>query len=135
MVFTGITQVVIIIDDEAFAPASYLDPSIRPLMNNIKVTADDGIEKEVQDGNIHVRVIAKDHSGKSYEVNILNPVGHAKNPFTEKELATKFKRLCEPALGKRRTTKALAQWRNIDTAADVKAAFDSINIKGASSKR
>jgi 2-methylcitrate dehydratase len=122
-----------VIDEEAFAPASYLDPSIRPLMNRITVRVDDEIEKEVQRGTVHVRLIAKDHSGKSYEVNIVNPVGHDKNPFTQEEVATKFRRLCEPKLGKRRTTTALTQWQNIETAADVKVAFEAVNIKPARS--
>jgi 2-methylcitrate dehydratase PrpD len=103
-------------------------------MNTITVRVDDEIEKEVQHGTVHVRLIAKDRSGKSYEANIVNPVGHDKNPFTQDEVATKFRRLCEPKLGERRTTMALTQWQNIKTAPDLDAAFEAINIKAASSK-
>jgi 2-methylcitrate dehydratase len=120
-----------VVDEDAFAPASYLDPSIRPLMKSITVRVDDGIEKEVQSGTVHVRLIAKDRSGKSYEVNVVNPVGHDKNPFTPAQVAAKFRRLCEPALGKRRTTTALNAWQNIETATDVKGAIDAVNVKGA----
>ena len=73
-----------VIDQQAFVPESYLDPSIRPLMNIITVRVDDEIEKEVQRGTIHMRVSAKDRSGKSYEVNIVNPLGHEKNPVSPK---------------------------------------------------
>ena len=124
-----------VIDEQAFIPESYLDPSIRPLMNSITVRVDDGIEQEVQRGTVHVRVSAKDRSGRSYEVDIVNPIGHEKNPLSAKDLAAKFKRLCEPRLGKRRTSAALKQWLNIETATDIKTAFDAINVKAASSKR
>jgi 2-methylcitrate dehydratase PrpD len=78
-----------------------------------------------------VRLIAKDRSGRSHEVNIVNPVGHDENPFSEEELAGKFRRLCEPVLGERRTTAALTQWRNIETAANVKSATDAIEVTGS----
>lgn len=124
-----------LIDEEAFAPASYLDPAIRPLMNRIKVTVDDEIEKEVQQGTVHVRLRATDNSGKSYEVNIVNPVGHEKNPFTQAEVGSKFKLLCGPKLGKRRATKALGLWRNIEAAADLKPAFDALIVKAPAKPR
>ena len=84
---------------------------------------------------IRMRVVAKDHSGKSYEVNIVNPLGHEDNPVSEKELATKFRRLCEPRLGKRRTTAALKQWQNVETATSTKGAFDALVLKGGTRKR
>lgn len=118
-----------VIDEESFAPASYRDPSIRPLMQRITVRVDDEIEKEVQRGTVHVRLVARDRSGESHEVNIVNPVGHDKNPFTPEQVAAKFRRLCESVLGKRRTTAALTQWQNIETVADVKAAIDAVNVQ------
>ena len=117
-----------VVDEEAFAPASYLDPSIRPLMKSITVRVDDGIEKEMQRGTVHVRLVATDKGGKSYEVNVVNPVGHEKNPFTQAEVASKFRRLAEPKLEKRRTAKALKLWQSIESAADIKAAIDTINV-------
>ena len=52
------------IDQEAFEPAAYLDPTIRPLMRSITVSVDEAIEKEVQAGTVHVRLIAKERSGR-----------------------------------------------------------------------
>jgi len=118
-----------VVDEEAFQPAAYLDPAIRPLMNRIKVRADAEIEKEVQQGTVHIRLCASDRSGKSYEVNIINPIGHEKNPFTPKDLEAKFRRLCEPRLGKRRTTRALQLWQALDTAEDLKPAFDALVVR------
>jgi 2-methylcitrate dehydratase len=124
-----------VIDEQTFVPTAYLDPAIRPLMNSITVRADDEIEKEVQQGTVHVRLNAKDRAGKSYEINIVNPVGHEKNPLTPKQLAAKFKRLCDPRLGKRRATAALKLWQSIETAADLKPAFDAVNVKTLTAKR
>jgi len=118
-----------VVDEEAFQPAAYLDTTIRPLMNRIKVRADAAIEQEIQQGTVHVRLCASDRSGKSYEVNIVNPIGHAKNPFTPKDLEAKFRRLCEPRLGKRRATRALQLWQALDTADDLKPAFDALVVR------
>jgi 2-methylcitrate dehydratase PrpD len=97
-------------------------------MNRITVRVDEEIEKEVQAGTIHVRLVAKDRSGKSHEVNIVNPVGHDRNPFTEADIAAKFTRLCEPVLGGARTAAALKHWQNIEQAANVSAAMDALDV-------
>jgi 2-methylcitrate dehydratase len=115
-----------VIDEQAFAPAAYLDPSIRPLMRRIMVRVDEEIESEVQRGIVHVRLLAKDRAGKCYEVNVVNPVGHAKNPFTPDDVASKFMRLSETVLGTGRAAAALQQWKHIESATDVSPAIDAI---------
>ena len=117
-----------LVDHHAFVPESYLDPTMRPLMNIITARIVEDMEKDYP-RVIKMRVVARDKSGKSYEVNIVNPVGHEDNPVSDKELATKFRRLCEPRLGKRRTTAALKQWQNIETVTNVKSAFDAVVVK------
>ena len=124
-----------VIDHQAFVPDAYRDPTIRPLMNRIEVRVDDEIEKEVQRGIIHLRVSATDHRGNSYEVDIVNPPGHDRNPFSAKDLAAKFTRLCEPKLGKRRTAAALRHWQHIETCAELKPALDALVVKAASGRR
>ncbi len=123
-----------LIDHRAFVPESYLDPSIRPLMRRIEVCVDDEIEREVQRGTIHVRVNAKDHAGKSYEINIVNPPGHDQNPFTADDLAAKFTRLCAPKLGKRRVKNALQLWQNIEGATSLTPALDALVVKAPRGK-
>lgn len=117
------------IDEESFKRESYLDPSIRPLMNIITARVDDDIEKDMPK-TMRMRVNAKDKAGKSYEVHIVNPPGHEDNPLSAADLAAKFTRLCEPRLGKARAAAALAQWQNIAAAANVKDAFDAVNVSG-----
>jgi 2-methylcitrate dehydratase len=118
-----------VIDEGAFEPASYLDPTIRPLMNRTKVRVDNEIEQEVQQGNVHVRLVATVRRGKSYEVDTVNPVGHDRNPFKPEQVASKFRLLCERCWGPARTAAALTQWQNMEQASDVNAALDAVNVE------
>src|SRR5690606_35250136 len=59
------------VDHHAFVPESYLDPTIRPLMNIIKARIDDDIEKGFPNV-VRMRVTATDKSGKKHEVEITN---------------------------------------------------------------
>ena len=113
-----------LIDQHAFVPEAYLDPSIRPLMNCVTVRVDDAFEKDFP-RVVHMRVTAKEHAGKTYQAYVVNPLGHEDNPVSAAELATKFLRLAEPRLGKNRAASALELWQNIDRAANVKPAFDA----------
>jgi 2-methylcitrate dehydratase len=112
---------------QAFVPESYLDPSIRPLMNIITARVDDEIEKDMP-RVVRMRVTAKDRSGKSYDVHIVNPPGHEDNPLSAADLAAKFMRQCEPRLGSARAEAALSTWRSIDNVLDVSDAFDAVEI-------
>lgn len=116
------------IDHEAFAPESYLDPSIRPLMGMVSVHVDAGIEERIRRNIVELRLHAKDHAGKSYQVEIINPLGHEKNPVSATQMAARFETLCAPVLGAQRTAAALEQWSNIPAAIDVKAAFDALGL-------
>lgn len=117
------------IDHEAFTPEAYLDPSLRPLMSMVSVHADDGIEEKIRRNIVELRLLAKDHSGKSYEVEIINPLGHEKNPVSATQMAERFEALCAPVLGAPRAAAALKQWSEIHAAANVKSAFDALDLQ------
>jgi 2-methylcitrate dehydratase len=87
--------------EQAFRPESYKDPSIRPLMNMIKVRVDDEIEKDMP-RIVRMRMNAVDRSGKAYEAESVNPPGHEENPLSAADLCAKFTRLAEPRLGAHR---------------------------------
>jgi len=123
-----------VIDHRAFVPESYLDPSLRPLMNVVTVGVDEKYEKEFP-RVVSMRVTARDQGGKTYEVTIVNPLGHEDNPVSAKELAEKFVRLAETRLGKRGTAAALKLWQEIENEPDIRAAFDAVVVKGVSGKR
>jgi 2-methylcitrate dehydratase len=116
------------ITDKAFLPESYLDPSIRPLMNIITARVDDEIEKDMP-RTVRTRISAKDRSGKLYDVDVVNVLGHEDNPLSAHDLEAKFARQCEPRLGTERTATALGLWRNIDAATDLNAAFDAVAVE------
>ena len=102
-----------VIDHRAFVPNPMLDPSLRPLMNIVTVGIDEKYEKEFP-RVVSMRVTARDHGGKTFEVTVVNPLGHEDNPVSAGELAEKFVRLAEPRLGKRRTAAALKLWQEIE---------------------
>ncbi len=116
----GLTQ-------EAFKPESYLDPAIRPLMNIIKVSVDDEIEK-LMPKTMRMLVTATDRAGKTHVADIVNPRGHEDNPMSEDDIAAKFQRQCEPVLGAARTRTAMLQWQHIESVTELAAAFDAIVI-------
>lgn len=117
-----------VIDHRAFVPESYLDPSLRPLMNIVTVGVDEKYEKEFP-RVVSMRVTARDHGGRTYEVTVVNPLGHEDNPVSARELAEKFTRLAEPPLGKRRTAAALKHWQAIENEADTRDAFDAVVVR------
>ena len=119
-----------VIDQQSYLPQAYLDPAIRPLMKRITVRADEDIDEGCRRRTVRLHVSAKDHAGKPYEVDIINALGHEKNPLSAKELADKFARLAGHKLHQSQITAALERWLNIEQAADTKQAFDLVEFDG-----
>jgi 2-methylcitrate dehydratase len=122
------------IDHHAFVPGSYLDPSLRPLMNLVTVGIDEQYEKEFP-RVVSMRVTARDKSGRSHEVKVVNPLGHEDNPVSAKDLAEKFVRLVEPRIGAQRTAAALREWERIEKTSNVTVAFDAVVVTEAAGQR
>jgi 2-methylcitrate dehydratase len=101
------------IGHEAFEPESFLDPTFKPVMDAVTVVIDDEIEKEFPD-TIRMRVVATDDEGVEHRVEVVNPLGHEKNPVSDQDLDDKFRRLCIARLGEEATEKALRVWRSIE---------------------
>ena len=116
-----------LIDHNAFADEVYRDAGIRPLMKRVTVRVVDEFEKDFP-RRVGMRIVATDKAGKSYEVTIINPLGHEDNPVSAKDLAEKFTRLVAPRLGVTRTASALQQWQNVETAASVTPLFDALVV-------
>ncbi len=94
----------------SFAPDSYLDPALRPLMAKIRVRQDEAIEQRFPAAWVML-VTATDHSGGKHQVEIVDARGHPRNPMSDAEIVAKFRALAEPALGPARVTEALeALW-------------------------
>ena len=97
-------------------------------MNAITVRVDDDIEKDMPE-TIRMRVTAQDRKGGTHEVHIVNPKGHEKNPLTPDDISAKFLGLTEPQLGAARAAEALKRWESIESAKDLKAAFDAVAVR------
>ena len=117
------------IDHEAFVPESYLDPSIRPLMSMVSVHADEESSRRSAGTSSSCECVPKTIQASRHEVEIINPLGHEKNPVSATQMAARFEGLCAPVLGVARTASALKQWSDIRSATNVKGAFDALNLE------
>ncbi len=97
------------IGPEAFVPEAYLDDSLRPLMNRVAVVIDDEIEKDFP-AVVRMLMHATDAEGNTYNIEVVNPLGHEANPVSTAELETKFRRLCSGRLPADAIDTALATW-------------------------
>ena len=102
----------------SFDDAAVLDPSLRPLMNKIKVIVDDEIESLSREKTV-LRVAATSVNGARYNVEVVNPLGHPDNPMQDSHIEEKFLALAEPVLGSERCRTALDRWWKVADAGDV----------------
>jgi 2-methylcitrate dehydratase len=104
------------------------DPALRPLMQKIKVIADDAIEALLPAKTL-MRVVATSSSGVQHTVQVVNPLGHPDNPMLDRHIEDKFAALAEPVLGKERCRQALERWWRIHDAADVGALIGLLDLE------
>jgi 2-methylcitrate dehydratase PrpD len=93
-----------------------LDPEIRILMNKVTVEGDAAMGGAEFPDIVQARLNAVDRDGKTYQINVRDPLGHYLNPFTVEDIENKFKLLTEPALGRDRASAAFdLAWRTKET--------------------
>jgi 2-methylcitrate dehydratase len=93
------------------------DPSLRPLMQKIKVIPDDEIEALLPQKTL-IRVVAMAVDGTRHVIEIANPLGHPDNPMQDGHIEEKFITLTEPVLGSR-AAMALQRWWSVRDAPGV----------------
>jgi 2-methylcitrate dehydratase len=101
------------IGPEAFVPEAYLDESLRPVMNRVTVAVDDGIERYFP-AVVRMRMCATDVQGNTYDIEVVNPLGHEANPVSSAELGMKFRRLCSGRLPVDAIDTALGTWWSVE---------------------
>jgi 2-methylcitrate dehydratase len=101
------------IGHEAFADEAYLDPTFRPVMNKVRVQPDDEMTAAFPD-IIMIRLRATDVAGRPSVVEVVNPVGHEANPFSNDEIEEKFRRLTTEHLGAGGADIALKTWWGVE---------------------
>src|SRR6185503_13341239 len=119
------------INVRTFDEDQYLEPSLRPIMAKIKVREDAEITRLVP-GTVINRITAKDNSGRTETIEIVNPRGHMKNLMDENDTNTKFLSLAMPALGERRAADVLEKLWGIDKVGDVAPLFTMLDVSSAS---
>ena len=96
------------------------DPALRPLMAKIKVIVDDAIEA-LMPATTKVRVVAKAAGGVTQSVEVVNPLGHPDNPMQDSHIDEKFHAMGDGVLGTERCSTALAAWRGVRDADDLRS--------------
>lgn len=118
----------------SFDDAAVLDPSLRPLMNMIKVIVDDEIEVLSREKTL-LRVTATTAHGAKHHVEVENPLGHPDNPMQDSHIEEKFCALAEPSLGKDLCRTALDRWWKVADAADVSELIQLLDLDPAAKSR
>ena len=104
------------------------DPALRPLMQKIKVIADDSIEALLPTKTL-LRAVASTADGARHTVEVVNPLGHPDNPMQDHHIEEKFLALAEPVLGKERCRAALDQWWHIQDSDDMGALMQMLDTR------
>jgi len=112
----------------SFEPKRYLDPSLRPLMNRIRVAENPDLTRRFP-GELASQIDVTTRSGQRYTERAEYPKGHARNPMTDADVETKFRDLAEDVLGQAQAAGALeALWR-LDEVVRIDAIVDLFTFK------
>jgi len=114
----------------AFEEAAFLDPTLRPLMNKIRVDIDPEVDGAYP-GTVSMKVSAKTNEGKQVTFEPRDPLGHIKNSMKGEDIQKKFLTTAEPVLGSGRAGKALQRWWNLDKITDVGEALSMLDLTPA----
>jgi len=117
----------------SFEENAVRDPALRPLMQKIKVIADEAIEALLP--KVRLRVVATTIDGSRHEVQVENPLGHPDNPMQDHDIEEKFLALATPVLGEERSRAALASWWQAADAPNVSALVKMLDLKAAPAAR
>ena len=112
----------------SFEPQRYLDPSLRPLMNRIRVAEHpDFTRRFPQELVSEIEVVTR--SGQRLTERAEYPKGHVRNPMTDDDIDAKFRGLSADLLGPARADAALhALWR-LDEADRIGPVLDLVTVK------
>ena len=112
----------------SFEPQRYLDPSLRPLMNRIRVAENAEFTRRFpQELVSEIEVVTR--SGERRTERAEYPKGHARNPMTDADVEAKFRDLSADVLAPAQVDAALrALWR-LEETERVGAVVDLFTIK------
>ena len=112
----------------SFEPARYLDPSLRPLMNRIRVAEHPEFTRRFpQELVSEIEVITR--SGQRLTERAEYPKGHVRNPMTDDDLDAKFRDLSTHLLGPAQTEAALSALWRLEEADRIGSVLDLVTLK------
>jgi 2-methylcitrate dehydratase len=114
------------IGTDAFEPKAYLDPAMRPFLQKITVTVNEQFTEEYP-VEMHMRATATAKDGKQCVADVLNPIGHPKNPMTMNDIEAKFTRLSGEVLGAKRASEAFSMMQSMEKIENIASVFDAIS--------
>jgi 2-methylcitrate dehydratase len=107
----------------SFEPTRYLDPSLRPIMNRIRVAENPELTRRFP-GELPSQIDVTTRSGLRFTERAEYPKGHAKNPMTDGDVETKFRDLAESVLGRAQAADALETLWRLDEVSRMGAVVD-----------
>src|SRR6266850_892620 len=113
----------------SFEPERYLDPSLRPLMNRIRVAENPELTRQFPQ-ELPSRIDVTTHSGQRFTERAEYPKGHARNPMTDADVESKFRDLSVDVLGAHVDPALRVLWR-LDEAPRIGAILDVLTPQPA----
>src|SRR5437867_8740708 len=111
----------------SFEPQRYLDASLRPLMNRIRVAESPEFTRRFPQGlGSQIDVVTR--SGQRFTTRADYPKGHARNPMTDNDIETKFRDLSLDVLGAEQVNVALQALWHLDEAPRTSAVLDALTL-------
>ena len=112
----------------SFEPKRFLDPSLRPLMNRIRVAENPELTRRFP-AELPSQIDVTTRSGRRYTERADYPKGHTSNPMTDADVETKFRDLSEDVLGKTQTAGVLETLWRLDEVLKFGAVMDLLTFK------
>jgi 2-methylcitrate dehydratase len=114
----------------SFEPQRYLDPSLRPLMNRIRVAESPEFTRRFPQ-ELRSQIDVTTRSGQRFTERAEHPKGHARNPMTDADVETKFRDLAGDALGAPRANAALQTLWRLEEAPRAGVVLDALTLARA----
>ncbi|HEY3782686.1 MAG TPA: MmgE/PrpD family protein [Fimbriimonadaceae bacterium] len=106
----------------------FKDENLLAVVAKTKVVADPELDKVYPEGGIPNRVTVKLKDGKSYQIRVDAPSGHALNPMTDEMVENKYFTMAVPMLGQEAAVDALGPIWALDEQEDLTDVFNGFII-------
>ncbi len=113
---------------ESFSPERMRDPSLRQLMQRIRVEENPEFTRQYP-AQLVTEIEVLTRGGGRLELTASYPKGHALNPLSDAEVDLKFMSLCEPLLDLAQREALLGALREIDRVREIGQVIDLLQIR------